>query len=138
MAWELSRCVLPTCRAILAGWSEDDLCDALQEAKEVRLQAILPQDIIDNLVPALRLHLNSLPKDALVDAVIEEIEHTNSTSNGGHEIYIDKNGWASVAMPEREPVLVMGKGKYHYDFDPAAPDCHQSEDDGDIYYPKED
>lgn len=53
----------------------------------------------------LRKEYKKLAKDTLANHVMELIEKNNTTSNGGHEIYIDENGFFIVDMVDVEKFL---------------------------------
>ena len=97
MAWEISHSadVWPALQRTLEGWSKEALIEAICD------------DIFEagNEWTAMerRRHLSEFAAhDSLVDECLTLIEQTNTTDNGGHQFWIDREGYHRVtpATPE--------------------------------------
>ena len=104
MAWEISHApeVWDDLRAELETWDKDALIKALADDKWLlyALETTLPESLINMLIEAYVSDLEILFHDSLVDAVIERIQQTNTTENGGNWFWIDRKGLNRVHVPD--------------------------------------
>ncbi len=99
MAWEISHApeAWDTARKNLEGWSRDSLTEALtDDAFELAEQTghTDPQDAADVLAELIA----DTPHDLLVDLCMEAIAVHRTCDNGGHNFWIDREGFHTVGV----------------------------------------
>ena len=99
MAWEISHApeAWDNVRTNLQHWSAGDLLDALQECKwqELTREGMDPDDA-DEPAIEYRQSLSAAPVDDLAAACVAQIESHNTCSTGGHDFWIDPEGFFEV------------------------------------------
>ncbi len=110
MSWEISHSpkvwddLRQTIRDMYAADYEtahEWLCEALAYAR----CATVEHDGIESWKSALEQKMTSLVRltpDVIEDAIIEQIQETNTTSNGGFDFYIDRNGWYTITPKDKQ------------------------------------
>ncbi len=105
MAWEISHSpeAWDAARTNLEGWTRDQLVEALTddafEAAENNEQSgSEAADLLGDL-----LEENEVAHDTLVDMAIRSIELHMTCTNGGHEFYIDREGYHTVECSTDDP-----------------------------------
>ena len=97
MAWEWSHTqeAYDEAREILGTWDRHDLIYAIIEDET--------EDFEGNGLEDFRLkrvmELTELPTDILADHAWSIAETNRTCSNGGHELYVDRNGWYTIPLP---------------------------------------
>jgi hypothetical protein len=100
MAWSISHTTeaWENARHNLFHWRKCDLVDALYESESQIIEQYPDRTKLKK--PTGITILRTLPKDILIDSIIEMIGIHNTCSNGGYEFYIDPEGWYSVAIEQ--------------------------------------
>jgi|688.fasta_scaffold813431_2 hypothetical protein len=110
MAWSLS--ISPEgWQAVEDGlreWDREALITALTDDEFERVEELNGDDgkgytetvSPDDAANALRERLLPLPHDVLVEAAFEAVQRTHTSDNGGFRIWVDRQGYHGVNLPE--------------------------------------
>ena len=105
MAWEISHMTeaWDAARTNLDGWSRDRIVEALTDdafecAEQNGQDGAAAADILRSMIEETDHtgRIQMVPHDVLVDMAIHTIGLHNTCTNGGHEFYIDREGYHTV------------------------------------------
>lgn len=103
MAWEISwgAETWSLLREALNRMPRERLLEALVQQKVNDSEAVTSAEIefVENQTKA---SLSSVPIDLLADRLMENIESHRTCSNGGHEVYLDSEGWFTIKADDLE------------------------------------
>jgi hypothetical protein len=104
MAWEISHSqeAFDNARHNLALWDRDKLIDALSDDAFELAEQGGHSDPADAAQAVLEL-LEDTPQDLLVDICMTTIEDHRTCSNGGHDFWIDREGFHTVPVDFQAP-----------------------------------
>lgn len=120
MAWEISHTqeAWDNARSNLEHWTRDRLITALaDDAFEAQEEG--GHDNADQAADVLRDVLANADQCDLVEMTIASISTHQTCSNGGHDFWIDRQGYHTVSVSLEAPALTV------------CPNCEQYQHDGD-------
>jgi len=98
MAWEISMSMegWGDVRCNLHAMDKQELIDAIAD-DELEAMETMPGDS-DEICAARKAELDQLDQDTLADAAYDLIAEHNTCDNGGHAVWIDRQGFHTVSV----------------------------------------
>ena len=107
MAWEISMTAEGwrlVWEELTTKWTQEQLIQAIVDDEYESIEHIVGRNLLD-CIDWLhhKAELGRLAHDILVNECMELIEEHNTCDNGGHAVWIDREGYHRVTIPDREP-----------------------------------